>query len=205
MAVLLGVVGLLGVLAAGPVGATPRPTPARTPVETSAYVVVDGDPLPRSDLAGTASDPAIGRKVPKLSGTALDGTKVVVGSTTRPRIVLAVAHWCSHCAEMVPMVTGLVRDKKLTGVDVQIVSSSASSSRSNYPPSAWFTREGWKQPVLADDAQSSAVTALGVSQFSFFVLVQPNGKVAGRLAPDVTATALLDHVKDLKAGRPLFR
>lgn len=103
------------------------------------------------------------------------------------------------------MVAGLVRAKKLTGVDVQMVSSSASSSRANYPPSAWFVREGWKQPVLADDAQASATAALGVSQYSFFVLVRPDGKVAGRLAPDVTAAALLDHVKDLKAGRPLFR
>ena len=64
----------------------------------------------------------------------------------------------------------------------------------NYPPSAWISKEGWKQPTVADDKDFSIAKAFGVTSFPFFVVTKGDGTVthrqAGELAVDeLTAAA----------------
>ena len=59
--------------------------------------------------------------------------------------------------------------------------------RPNYPPSAWFEREGWAQPTMIDDDNSSALEALGLSTFPGFVFVDGQGTVVQRLTGEIGA------------------
>jgi hypothetical protein len=52
-------------------------------------------------------------------------------------------------------------------VSLSVVSTAASRDRPNWPPSAWLRDAGLNVPVLADDEQSSAATAYGLSAFPF--------------------------------------
>lgn len=186
------------------VGAVPAHAAAPEPVEVAPYVTVRGDALPASDAVGTAGDPAIGEAMPVLTGVGPDGKKVRLAGTGRPRIVGYFAHWCSHCQKMMPMIAGLQRDGKLRGVDVQAVSTYTDPAKDNAPAADWFRREGWKGPVLVDDADHAAFAAAGAQSLSFLVFVDRTGKVRGRFTPDLTATQVVDHAAALRARRPLF-
>jgi hypothetical protein len=56
-------------------------------------------------------------------------------------------------------------------------------------------------PVLADDEQSSAATAYGLSAFPFFVAVDAGGKVVARHSGELTPAQLDQLAAQLAAGR----
>ena len=61
------------------------------------------------------------------------------------------------------------------------MSTSADSTRPNYPPSAWLEQEGWTIPVVIDDANQSVLQAFGLSAFPLSVFINADGTVAGRI------------------------
>ena len=143
-----------------------------------APVAVAGTPLPR---LGSGADPAVGQVAPTLRGVGFDGSPVDVAPDGRPRMVVFLAHWCPHCQDEVPVVTDwLEKNGDPDGVQLLSVSTGVASNQPNYPPSRWLEREGWKVPVLVDDADSTTSKVFGLSGFPFFVATDAQGRVVAR-------------------------
>ena len=161
---------------------------ATLPGETQAVTVV-GDPL---KSLGDGADPMIGVKAPTLQGKAFDGSaRTITPGDGKATLVLFVAHWCPHCQREVPRIVAWEKSGLVPpGLQIRFVSTSVSSSRDNYPPSAWLTKEGVTDPVLADDDKSSAASAYGLPGFPYFVLLRADGTVAKRVTGEIEAADL---------------
>lgn len=143
--------------------------------------------LPQYD-ATSSEDPAVGMKIPTVTGKDFDGNDITIsGDDGKAKVILFVAHWCPHCQKEVPLLK-----EHLDGVpmpdDVELVtvSTSVKPGADNYPPSEWLAEEGWSAPVLADDENSSVAQAFGLSSFPYFVVVDADGNVVGRASGELT-------------------
>jgi thiol-disulfide isomerase/thioredoxin len=147
-------------------------------VETNA-VVIEGAPLP--ELVG--ADQAVGATAPQATGTGFDGLRVELLEDGEPTVVGFFAHWCPVCQGEVDEISDHLDDVGVPD-DVRIVavSTGVRSDGDNYPPSAWFAREGWPAPVLLDDADGSLANAYGLPAFPLWVAVDADGQVAGRVS-----------------------
>ncbi len=146
-------------------------------------VTVDGATLPAFE-AGT-NDPALGALGPVLTGADRDGSPVTIGGPGEPRIVMFLAHWCSHCQREVPSVTDYLAEND---VDVEFLSVATGSNATapNYPPSVWLEREEWPVATLYDDPASTAGNAYGLSGYPFWVILDSDGAVQSRFSGEVT-------------------
>ena len=161
-------------------------------------VQISGDPLPRF---GGAPDPAIGRLLPELRGTDFEGHAVAIIRDPSPKLLVCLAHWCPHCQRETPLLVAWLRKGGgPTGLAVYGVASGTKPDAPNYPPSAWLRREGWPRPVLADDERSTAATALGLSGYPFFVLVDAAGRVVERRAGELSIPDLEHLVNRARGG-----
>ncbi|NND02580.1 MAG: TlpA family protein disulfide reductase, partial [Acidimicrobiia bacterium] len=155
----------------------------------SAAPAVAGSPLPAFSRDG--ADNAIGVVAPTVTGVDLNGATIQIGGTGRPTAVVFLAHWCPHCQREVPQVQGWIdATGGVSGVDIVSVASSTDSTRDNYPPSDWLQREGWTQPVLADDPRNTAMAAFGGTAFPFWVFLNADGTVEARVAGSTDITTL---------------
>ena len=153
------------------------------PVET-ATVRVDGAPLP----AFTAPTDATGVAAPKLSGVDFRSTPVDLTTGNTARVYGFFAHWCPHCQAELPSLTEWAGATELPDdVEVVAVSTAVEPSADNWPPSAWFEREGWTGTVLIDSPEGTAASAFGLTAFPFWVVTDADGDVLLR------TTGVLDH------------
>jgi thiol-disulfide isomerase/thioredoxin len=154
--------------ASGPAGAGP---------------VISGSPLP--PFQSPTSDPAVGSTIPEVTAT---GASISVDGTAK--MLLFLAHWCPHCQSEVPVVQDWV-DAGSLPADVELISVSTAidPGRPNYPPETWLDREGWTAPVITDESGAVA-DAYGLSAFPFWVFVNADGTVAGRLTGELTPEQL---------------
>lgn len=150
-------------------------------------VTVDGATLPVFE-AGT-NDPALGTPGPVVDGADEDGNPLTLGGPGEPRIVLFLAHWCSHCQREVPRVTDYLAEND---VDVEFLSVATGSNATapNYPPSVWLEREEWPVPTIYDDAVGTAGNAYGLSGFPFWVVLDSDGNVQTRFSGEATEEQL---------------
>ena len=148
--------------------------------------VISGGSLPQ--FQAPDGDAAVGMTIPEV--TAPDAQIALNG---KAKVLMFLAHWCPHCQAEVPVVQAWVNGGNLPA-DVEIVSVSTAidPNRPNYPPDAWLEREGWTAPVITDEAGTVA-DAYGLSAFPFWVFVNADGTVAGRLTGELT-TAQLDQI-----------
>lgn len=155
------------------------------PAEPAAQpVVVAGAHLP--ELTDPSADPAVGQPLPRISGVGLDGQPIDLGPADGPMAIVVLAHWCPHCQAELPGLADYIGQGAVpSGVTVVGVSTAIDPVRPNYPPSAWFEREGWTQPTLTDDAGNTALQALGINNFPGFVFVAADGTVAHRLTGEI--------------------
>jgi len=145
-------------------------------------------------------DAAVGQPAPTVVGASFDGRSVAIGGNGRPQMLLFLAHWCSHCQAEVPLVQAWLDQGGLPdGVDVVSVSTSTDPAAPNYPPEEWLAREGWTPPVMVDPTGSVA-TAFGLPAFPYFVFVNADGTVAGRMTGEVPITDLDAIADQLAAG-----
>ncbi len=152
--------------------------PATTPIQ------VEGTVLPALDTSGT--DAAVGQPIPSLTGTDLEGDPMTIGPGDGPMAIVIVAHWCPHCQNEIPvLVDDMAANGVPEGVEVVTISTSINQAQPNYPPSAWLEREGWTAPTLIDDANSSALAALGMTSFPGFVFVDADGNVVMRTTGEI--------------------
>lgn len=146
----------------------------------------------------TGSDPALGVVAPTLTGQGFDGSPVSVTPGEGPMVVMFIAHWCPHCQREVPRVADWVKSGLADGVALRTVATGTDAKLPNYPPSGWLGREGWTIPTVADDADTSAANAYGLTSFPFFVALDSAGKVKARVSGELTEeqfTALLASAK----------
>jgi len=181
-------------------------TASTTKFETANVTTTDAA-LPRYDstaYANNKKDPAIGMTLPTLHGHSIfDGAPTTIGPDGKPQAVVFVAHWCPHCQAEVPRIVALAKDGVFKGLEVTAVATGTNSASPNYPPSAWMKRVGWPFPVMADSTSQAAANAYGLNAYPFFVLVDANGKVAGRGTGEVSTDDIKANVKALLAGTPL--
>ena len=178
---------------------------ASADVEQTRPVTVEGAALPRFD--GTAAqDPGIGAEAPVLTGQGFDGGAITIGgpqtgSDGRPTLVMFVAHWCPHCQREVPLVVGWRADGTIpSDIDLVAVSTGVDPAYPNYPPSEWLADERWPGGIMADDADSTAAQAYGLSAYPYFVALDKDGKVVARDTGELTQDAIEQLVQQLEAS-----
>ena len=152
---------------------------------TIGQIEVAGTNLPAKPSTG--ADPAIGMTIPKVTGQSFDGKTDVITPDGKPMIIMAVAHWCSHCQKEVPLIQDWL-DTNGMPADVEVVSIATAndSGKPNYPAGDWLRKVGWSVPTILDDKASTGAAALGVGGFPFFIVVSPEGKVIFRTSGEIT-------------------
>jgi thiol-disulfide isomerase/thioredoxin len=173
-------VGLVVVLVAvAVVTGRPAPLEPETPVVQESAITVSGGDLVPYDPA-VPVDPAIGQPGPAFTGTDFAGAPTALQPAgDGPALVVFLAHWCGYCQEELPALKAWIDSGRAEGVRVVAVSTGANSQGSNWPPSAWFAREGWAGEVVADGG-SRAAQAYGVTAFPFAVVLDAEGAVVER-------------------------
>lgn len=170
---------------------------ANAPVE-----VTGAEPLPRFEQ--TAGDPAIGMTIPSLEGTTVDGEPLTIEPGGTAKIIVFLAHWCGHCQNEVKSLSPHLEESPMPeDVELVAVSTGVDEGQGNYPPKRWLDSEGWEAPTMADSEAGAAGTAYGLSSFPYFVVVDADGKVLGRLAGEVGTNAFDQLVEAAAAGQEL--
>ena len=168
-------------------------------LEVGKSVKVGGSALPV--FTGSASDPAVGRTAPTLTGQTFSRSPITIGNTGRPHVLMFVAHWCPHCQAEVPRIVAMEKAGETAGVPVTAIATGTNENASNWPPSAWLQRVGWPYPTLVDTASATAARAYGLSAYPYLVFVDGNGHVAARVAGEVAPNDLAKMFSALAAGR----
>lgn len=144
-------------------------------------VSISGDSLPTID--GTLPDPAIGLAAPVVSATDFGGRPHKVGDDGTARLISFFAHWCPHCQAELPIFVEWMAENELPdNVEIVAVSTGVDKGRPNYPPYAWFVREGYEGLVVRDDATNSYAGAYGLSGYPYTVVVGSDGNVVNRVS-----------------------
>jgi len=180
-----------------PSGASSLP-PSGSPAGSAAAgagPVVSGAPLPA--FQNPDGDLAVGQPIPEVEGASFDGSPVAIAADGRPKVLLFLAHWCPHCQAEVPLVqTWIDSGAAPADVDVISVATAIDPNRPNYPPDAWLEGAGWTPPVIVDP-DGSVADAYGLAALPFWVFVNADGTVAGRLAGELPIADLESIVATL--------
>ena len=153
-------------------------------IEQTRPVTVTGTALP--ELAPDGGDAAVGKTIPDVTGQSFDGSPVEIRNDGRAKLIVFVAHWCSHCQNEIPVLADWLKSNSLpNGVDLYTVSTGVTSKRPNYPPSTWLDRENWTAKTLADSEGQEAASAYGLTAFPYFVAVDGAGKVVARTSGEI--------------------
>ena len=155
------------------------------------------DVLPQHD-PGAAVDPAVGMSAPAFSTVAFDETPVSLTHDGTPKVIVFLAHWCQHCQAEVPALQAYIDANGLPeGAELVSIATSIDQTRPNYPPSLWLEEEGWTPEVLVDDAASSISRAYGLSAFPYYVFLDGDGTVIGRVSggqPPETVASVMESL-----------
>ncbi len=163
-------------------------------------VALLGEPLP--EFGGDPSnDAAVGTAAPGFEGSDFDGTAHTIDPADGTgRMIGFFTHWCSHCQREVPTVVNWIAGGNLPdGVEVVAVSTAVDQGAPNYPPSAWFAREGFEELVLRDDQIATLGSGFGLSGFPYWVVVDGDGNVVARASGEQTSDQL-SQLAALAAG-----
>jgi len=148
----------------------------------------------------SGDDPMLGTVVPAFTGASFDGTAVSWTPGT-PTLFVFLAHWCPHCQAEVPLLVKWFQDGKApAGLRILGIATNTDSSRDNYPPSDWLSREGWPWRVVADSDTSSLAMAMGVASFPNYVLVDGGGTLVWRSSGEMPIEDLQAQVDAVMAS-----
>lgn len=140
---------------------------------------IDGDWLP----AFAGADQATGSLVPTVSGTDFAGKPVAIERNGIPKMLLFLAHWCSHCQAEVPEVGAWLEQNSIPdGVELISIATAMDPSRANFPASDWLESEDWPVQVVVDNAESSIYRAYGAGGFPFWAMVDSEGRLITRIS-----------------------
>jgi thiol-disulfide isomerase/thioredoxin len=153
-------------------------------------VTVDGPNLPFvQDVA--AGDQAIGVTAPTVSGGDWNGNSYTVGPDGRPKVLVYLAHWCQFCDAEVPEVQRWLDAGNLPeDVDMYSFTIRSQRGRPDWPPQDWLDGYGWTVPTIMDDNLGSADIAYGVVGTPFYVVLDGDNTVLGRISGAVGTAGL---------------
>ncbi len=203
--VVIAIAAILAVVLSG--GDDEKPEAATTctapSVTSSPSVTVTGKAL--GEFTSNADDPCVGERAPSLAGTDFSGKRVTIGDDGRAKAIAFVAHWCPHCQREVPAISRYLQRPGLpSNVDFYFVPTDSNPNYPNYPPEAWFQREGVIDvPTLVDDEHDTAYRAFGGGGFPYLVLVRADGTVAARFAGELGEGAYPVLLDALSKGDPI--
>jgi cytochrome c biogenesis protein CcmG/thiol:disulfide interchange protein DsbE len=201
---IVAVVAIIGVIVAVVVGGGDDGDDSSGAVDPYRPVSVSGQPLPEFGAemrTGAVDDPAIGQPVPIVSGVDYEGNATTIDpAADGPTMIVLLAHWCPHCNAEIPRLnewrdSGEIPD----GLNIVGVSTGVSPDRPNFPPDQWLVDKDWQWPVLADDANGTAMATYGGTSYPTMVLVDDNGDVFRRLSGEVPIDEL-DSLVDQLVG-----
>jgi thiol-disulfide isomerase/thioredoxin len=151
-------------------------------------------------FASSSSDPAVGKTIPDITGSSFEGSPVRISDDGKAKVVLFVAHWCPHCQREVPLLAAdLHRTPLPPNIEMITISTGVNPSAPNYPPSKWLAGVDWPTPVIADDSQSSAATAYGLTAYPYLVFVDAHNHVQFRASGEMPLTEFRQHVAALQS------
>ena len=139
----------------------------------------------RDDQEGQAGSPLLGRAVPELVGTGLDGSTIDIDDF-RGRWVLLnfLASWCIPCVDEHPeLVDFSMRHRDGTAAVVSVTMLDTEKD-----VRAFFDKYGGDWPVIIDAA--SAPATFVVLQVPESFLIAPSGLVVGKWNGQITADAI---------------
>ncbi|MGD2059867.1 MAG: TlpA disulfide reductase family protein [Acidimicrobiia bacterium] len=153
-------------------------------------VTVEGEALPFY-ADPSAQDVAVGMTAPTVTGNDWDDNQYTIGPDGRPKILIFLAHWCSHCQAEVPVVQDWV-DSGGLGEEVDLYGITVATNRlqGNWPPQDWLQEEGWTTPTIMDDADNTAVIAYGQVGTPFYVVLDGDNEVLLRVSGEVGVSGL---------------
>jgi len=168
-------------------------------------VQIEGEALPASDgSAGlNPNDPAIGMTAPEVTAPILGaGNRVTLGNFGTPRVITFLAHWCPHCQDDVAQLSNwLAEGNQLPrGVDLQAVSIRQAPGRDGFPAAAWLEGEDWPFQTVIDDENALIDRTFGVGGTPFWVFIDAEGLVAGRIGGELDPQVLASLMEQLKTG-----
>jgi cytochrome c biogenesis protein CcmG, thiol:disulfide interchange protein DsbE len=167
-------------------------------------VTITGDSLPpfTQEVAQSGDDPAVGTKVPVLSGFDYEGNATTIDPAhDGPTMAVFLAHWCPHCNREVPLLVDWERSGDVPdGLNVVGVSTDVRSDAPNYPPDQWLRDEEWPWPVLADDENSAALASYGGTSFPTLVFVDGDGTVVRRISGEYPIEEIQQYADELMAS-----
>lgn len=170
-------------------------------IQEVAPVEITGDALPK--LTDPAKDRAVGMQAPEVSGEDSTGRKLSISNDGLPKMVVFMAHWCSHCQNELPMLQEWLNTRTEMGeVDLITVNTLVDENQPNYPPSAWYDREGYTMPTLLDDASSSVADAFGLPGTPYFVFIHADGTVASRVSGEIPISEVEARLAEVTEGHP---
>jgi hypothetical protein len=161
---------------------------------------VVGDILPTYQ-SGQA-DSALGMAVPQITGADYDGNVVAITTDGKPKLIVALAHWCPHCNNELPVLSGWYRAGLPAEVEVISLSVFGAPGRVNWPPSTWLDNAQWPIPVIADDQNQTIARALGIPAVPFWLLVGADGTVLLRQTGEATVEFLNSQIAALVTTLP---
>ncbi|MCU1483360.1 MAG: dsbE [Actinomycetia bacterium] len=157
--------------------------------------------LATRDNAATrlVKSPLVGKAVPALTGTTVDGTATYDIDDHQGEWVVVnfFATWCTPCQQEHD---DLARFEKFHGAvgDASVVSVVFADQTSDVK--RFFAQRGGDWPVLRD-ANGVLATAFGVARVPESYLVAPNGTVVGKVTGGVTFDFLQEQLAKFEAGR----
>lgn len=168
-----------------------------TLIEISDSVEINGAALPEFE---SGPDPAVGTVAPEVSGPGFTGKTVSINHDGAAKVIVFLAHWCSHCQDEVKELAPFFSDVEIpVGVELYSVATSTTSLRPNYPPSDWLLEAGWLLPVLVDTAEFDVANAYGLSTFPYWVVLDGNGVVLTRISGGLGTEAVAALLSNLES------
>jgi hypothetical protein len=148
-------------------------------------VQVEGAPLPTA-APGAATDPAIGKPAPRVSGYGFDGRPLQIDPAGGRKLVVMLSPECDSCSvDMVNLMSWREQGRAPEGLEVWTVSTGSKPGSANDPPSEWFKGKGWNFAVIADSADGAAAKAYGTSVFPTLLMIDQQGTVVHRMTGPV--------------------
>ena len=133
---------------------------------------------------------------PTVDGYDFSGQPLSIENNGRPKIIIFLAHWCSHCQEEAKLLKKYFSIHGVSSdVDGYAIATAIDSNKPNYPPDKWLEKESWPYQIISDTSDDSIAKAFGVNAFPYWVLVDSEGKVLSRVKGSLTENEIVQTFK----------